>query len=84
MIDLIPAKIEIGNLFRKYIDVENVDRLEEYDNFVIKVEKSKNAYAIIFVIHYNEYSETYYCSYPNNKKAFDMTLLECHKQKLDD
>lgn len=84
MENLIPAKREIGKLFKKYIDTENINVLEKYDNFNIRVEKSKNAYAIKFFIHYNENSKTYFCSYPNNKKTFDMELLECHLQKSDD
>lgn len=86
MVNLIPAKIEIGKLFKKYIDAEKVDKLKKYDDFNIKVEKSKNAYVIKFIIYYNENEgfKTYYCSYPNNKKPFNMKLLECHLQELDD
>ena len=50
------------------------------------MEKSKNAYVIKFFIHYNENEnlKTYSCSYPNNKKTFNMELLECHLQELED
>lgn len=86
MANLISAKIEIEKLFKKYIDTESVEALEKYENFDIKVEKSKNAYVIKFFIYYNENEnfKTYSCSYPNNKKPFNMELLECHLQKLDD
>lgn len=81
MPNLIPAKIEIEKLFQKYIDIEDIATSEKYNDFEIVVEKSKNAYAIKFYIHYN--GMTYSCSYPNNKEPFKMELLECHLQTLD-
>ncbi len=81
MANLIPAKKEIGKLFQKYIDVEDIATSEKYNGFEIVIEKSKNAYVIKFFIHYNNI--TYVCSYPNNKEPFKMELLECHLQTLD-
>lgn len=73
--NLIPAKIEIEKLFQKYIDTEDVDISEKYDDFEIVMEKSKNAYVIKFYIHYSD--KTYLCSYPNNREPFNMKALEC-------
>ena len=76
--NLVPAKIKIGKMFEKYINVDSVDTYEKYDGFEIKMEKSRTAYSIVFYIHYSdENCTTYKCIYPNNKKPYDMEKLEC-------